>query len=97
MSGNEPDYQLISSLRYDSEVLLPARWNTSRNGDKQSPYLLLSYAVDRLTTAAIAHSWTTPSELTLHLLENRCDVALKGKDPSQPCKVLREIIVPVFS
>jgi len=87
MLGNVLDYQLTSCLRYDPEALLPAKWNTSRNGDKRSPYLLLSYAVDRLTTAANAHSWTTPSNLTLHSLESRCDAALEGKDPGQPYKI----------
>ena len=97
MFSNDLDYQLISSLRYDPEVLLPAQWNTSRNGDKQSPYLLLSYSLDRLTTAANAHSWTTPPELTLHSLESLCDAALKGKDLSQSYKVLRETALPFLS
>lgn len=88
MPQNEPDYQLISALRYDKEILLSAEWNTSRNCDKQSPYLLLSYTVDRLITAAEAHSWAAPSELTVDWLENRCDVSLEGKDPDQPYKVL---------
>lgn len=44
-----------------------------------------------MTAAANAHSWTTPSELTLRSLESRCDAALEGKDLSQPRKVLREI------
>jgi len=87
MPGDELNYQLISSLRYDREALPPAEWNTSRNGDKKSPYLLLSYAVDRLTTAAKVHSWTTPAELTLDGLESRCDASLKGKDLTQPYKI----------
>ncbi|KAF9785695.1 aminotransferase [Thelephora terrestris] len=87
MSGDELDYQLISSLRYDREALLSAHWNTSRNGDRQSPYLLLSYTVDRFATAAKTHSWATPPEFDLHWLERRCDASLKGKDPSQPYKI----------
>ena len=92
MPQDEPNYQLISSLRYDKEALFSAEWNTSRNGDKHSPYLLLPYTVDRLVTAGKVHSWTTPTELTLDGLESLCDASLKGKDPSQPYKVLRKNI-----
>ena len=92
MSGDELDYQLISSLRYDREALLSARWNTSRNGDRQSPYLLLPYTVDRFTAATEVHSWATPSEFNLHWLERRCDASLKDKDPYQPHKVLGKSI-----
>jgi 4-amino-4-deoxychorismate lyase len=88
MSGDEPAFQLISSVRYDKEALLFAQWNTSRNGGKQSPYLLLRYTVDRFIRAAKTHSWATPSELTLDWLESRCDASLKDKDLSQPYKVL---------
>ena len=94
MSVDEPDYQLISSLRYDPEALLPARWNTSRNFDRKSPHLLLSYTVDRLTSAAKVHSFSVPSELAPHWLEGRCDAALKNKDTSQPHKVLNEVALP---
>lgn len=87
MSRNEQDYRLISALRYDKEILLLAEWNTSRNCDK-SPYLLLSYTVDRLVTAAEVHSWAVPSELTVDWLESRCDASLEGKDLNQPYKVL---------
>jgi len=96
MSGDEPDYQLISSLRYDKDMLLPAGWNTSRNRDKQSPYLLLSYTVDRLITTAKVHSWTTPSELTLDWLESRCDASLKDRDLGQPHKVLNKSIMRFY-
>jgi len=92
MSGDQHDYQLISSLRYDKEAVLSAQWNTSRNGDKQSPYLLLSYTVDRLITAAKAHSWVAPPELTLDQLESRCNASLEGKDPDQSYKVMRKNI-----
>ena len=88
MPRNEPDYQLTSALRYDKEMLLSAAWNISRNCDEKSPYLLLSYAVDRLITAAEAHSWAAPSELTLDWLESRCNASLEGKDLNQPHKVL---------
>ena len=88
MPGDQLDYQLISSLRYDKEVLLSAEWNTSRNNDKQSPYLLLSYTVDRLIAATKVHSWATPPELTLDWLEGHCDASLEGKDLGQPYKVL---------
>ncbi|KAF9650549.1 hypothetical protein BDM02DRAFT_1393453 [Thelephora ganbajun] len=87
MSGDKPDYQLISSLRYDKEALISAQWNTSRNGDRQSAYLLLSYTVDRLTTAAKVHSWAVPVELALDSLESRCDASLKNKDLDQPYKI----------
>ena len=90
MSGDDLSYQLISSLRYDKQALLSAEWNTSRNGGKQSPYLLLPYTVDRLITAAKVHSWATPTELTLDWLESQCDASLEGKDPNQPYKVLRK-------
>ena len=92
MSGDEVDYQLISALRYDKEMLLSAEWNTSRNRDIQSPYLLLPYTVDRLIATAKVHSWAIPSELTLDWLEGRCDVSLKDKDLSQPHKVLNKSI-----
>jgi len=88
MAGDQLDYQLISSLRYDKEALLSAEWNTSRNNDKQSPYLLLSYTVDRLIAAANAHSWATPSKLTLSWLKGQCDASLEGKDLDQSYKVL---------
>lgn len=88
MPGDDLNYQLISSLRYDKEALSSAEWNTSRNGDKQSPYLLLPYTVDRLITASKVHSWIPPAELTLDWLETRCDASLKGKDLGQPYKVL---------
>ena len=88
MSGDEFSYQLISSLRCDREVLLSAEWNTSRNRDKQSPYLLLPYTVDRLIQAAGVHSWVTPSELTHDWLKSQCDASLEGKNPNQPYKVL---------
>ena len=96
MSGGELDYQLTSSLRYDREMLLSAEWNTSRNRDKRSPYLLLSYTVDRLITTADVHSWATPSELTLDWLKSRCDASLEGKDLSQPHKVLNTTITRVY-
>lgn len=88
MSGNEPNYQLISSLRYDKDALPCAEWNTSRNHDKRSPYLLLPYTVDRLIRAAKIHSWAAPSELTLDWLESQCDASLEHKDLGQPYKVL---------
>ena len=94
MSGDEPSYQLISSLRYDREALLPAQWNTSRNGDKESPYLLLSYTIDRLITAAKLHSWIAPPECALHWLESHCDAFLKDKNVNQPHKVRNKSIMP---
>ena len=96
MSGDELGYQLTSSLRYDKEVLLSAEWNTSRNRNKRSSYLLLSYTVDRLITAAEVHSWATPSELTLDWLESRCDASLKDKDLNQPHKVPNKNITQFY-
>jgi len=87
MPGDKPDYYLISSLRYDKEALLSAQWNASRNGDKQSPYMLLPYTVDRLVMAAKVHSWATPKELTLDQLEILCDASLEGKDLSRSYKI----------
>lgn len=92
----ELDYQLISSLRHDKEMLLSAEWNTSRNGGKQSPYLLLPYTVDRLITAAGVHSWAIPSELTSDWLEGRCNAFLKDKDLGQPQKVLSKTITRFY-
>lgn len=96
MSGGEPDCQLISCLRYDREALLPAHWNTSRNGNRQSPYLLLSYTVDRLIAAAKVHSWDTPPELTVRWLEDRCNASLEGKNLNQPYKVLNKSIASLL-
>jgi len=90
MSGDDPNYQLVSALRYDREALISAEWNTSRNGGKQSPYFLLPWTVDRLITAANVHSWAIPTRLTLGWLESRCDACLKDKDLSKPYKVLRK-------
>jgi len=87
MSGDELEYQLISALRCDREALLSAQWNTARNGDRQSPYLLLSYTVDRFTAAAKVHSWATPLEFDLPWLERLCDASLKDKDPCQSYKI----------
>jgi len=86
MSGDDPNYQLISALRYDKE-LIPAGWNTSRNGGKQSPYFLLPWTVDRLMAAANVHSWTIPTGLTPAWLESRCDASLKDKDLNKPYKM----------
>lgn len=96
MSGDEHNYQLISSLRYDEGALLSAEWNTSRNDGKPSPYLLLSYTVDRLIATAKVHSWAAPAELTLDWLESRCDASLRGKDRSQPYKVLGKNITKLY-
>jgi len=90
LSGDEPSYQLISALRYDREASISAEWNTSRNGGKQSPYLLLPWTVDRLIAAANVHSWSVPTGLTLDWLESRCDASLQNKDLSKPHKVLRK-------
>ena len=96
MSGDDPNYQLISALRYDKEALISAGWNTSRNGGKQSPYFLLQWTVDRLIAAANVHSWAIPTGLTLGWLESRCDASLKDKDLSKPYKVLREKYTPFY-
>jgi len=92
MSGDNPNYQLISALRYDKEALISAEWNTSRNAGKQSPYFLLPWTVDRLMTAANVHSWSIPTGLTSAWLESRCDASLQDKDLGKPYKVPRENI-----
>lgn len=55
MNGTNVDFELFSSLRYDTK-LLGEEFNTVVAG-QPSPYLLFSYHVDRLRTGATAFEW----------------------------------------
>ncbi|KAI0081095.1 D-aminoacid aminotransferase-like PLP-dependent enzyme [Panus rudis PR-1116 ss-1] len=76
------EYELLSSTRYD-EQLLNVDWNTSVNNGTPSPFLLLPYHVDRLRDAAHQHGWSD-APLSLASLSKVCEEAitrLAGKGP----------------
>lgn len=56
MPGTLPDFDLLTSLRYDPK-LLTAAYNTDVNGI-ELPYLFFRFHIERLAAAAAAFGWS---------------------------------------
>ncbi|KZT08656.1 uncharacterized protein LAESUDRAFT_696833 [Laetiporus sulphureus 93-53] len=70
------DFQLLSSIRYDSS-LRDLAWNTAANDGAPSSYLLLRYHYDRLRDAAQEHGWAAAQDVTYNNLARACDEAVR--------------------
>ncbi|OAX78276.1 hypothetical protein ACJ72_07419 [Emergomyces africanus] len=57
MQLNTPNFQIISTLRYDPELSRSPHIPGSYPSPKNSPYYLLSYHLDRLLAAALDFQW----------------------------------------
>lgn len=56
MSSSSTHFHLITTIRYDSN-LLNISWNSTANYGQPSPFMLLPYHFDRLKAAATLHGW----------------------------------------
>lgn len=79
MPGTVPDFELVTSLRYDPK-LLTAAYNTDTNGI-ELPYLFFRFHIERLAAGATAFGWTRAASLlrapgTAQRLLHMCDQAV---------------------
>ena len=79
MPGTVPDFELVTSLRYDPK-LLTAAYNTDANGI-ELPYLFFRFHIERLAAGATAFGWTRAASLlrgpgTAQRLLHMCDQAV---------------------
>ncbi|KAH9920250.1 uncharacterized protein BXZ73DRAFT_91978 [Epithele typhae] len=72
------DYHLLATLRYDPQ-LLNASWNTDA-----SPYLFLSYQLERLLEASRLHKWPVPQALSEDSMKAHCDNAVSDAGGVSP-------------
>lgn len=83
-------FSLLCTTRFDP-CLQAFEWNNAPDGTP-SPYLLLTYQLDRLVSSAHLCHWTVSDSLDYTALKNVCDDAVRkanGADGKAPLKVIR--------
>lgn len=89
------EYSLLTSTRYDP-FLKSCRWNDDHQGPQ--PFLLLSHHLDRLISAAEAHSWPNArSTLTYSHLKNACTEAVQSAQTEEASTAFKVISSLLFT
>jgi len=95
MDSTNVDFELFSSLRYDPK-LLHEEFNTAVAGHP-SPFLLFSYHVDRLRTAASAFDWPLAKEAmnaleAEEMLRKKCEESVAKEEDSDNGLMVRILL-----